>query len=378
MKSSIELRDLTKTFVRRSGEVVHAIDNVSVDIEHGEFLVLLGPSGCGKTTMLRSIAGLETPSQGSISVDETTIFDSSRGVNVPPEKRRMGMIFQSYALWPHMTVFGNVSYPLRMRGFPKSEIRERVQQTLDLVGIGNLAEQYPGQMSGGQQQRTALARALVGDSKVVLFDEPLSNVDAKVREQLRFEIRRMHDELGFTAVYVTHDQEEAMALGSRVAVMDSGNIEQLGKPTEIYRDPVSLKVGRFIGTLNEIQGDVASIDGDVCTVTTELGNIRAKAASGISEGDPVIVGVRPEDLSVIDADAVEKTTNAWTGVADVELFLGARSECMVRVNGLELRVSESGSNRLTEGATTGLTVDPKRVRVFPADTSADESMTESA
>jgi iron(III) transport system ATP-binding protein len=234
MNSGITLLNLSKTFVRRSGEVVRAIDDVTLDINPGEFLVLLGPSGCGKTTMLRSIAGLETPSQGKVIVNDTPLFDAERRLAVPPEQRKMGMIFQSYALWPHMTVYSNVAYPLKMRGVPGKEIRARVHETLALVGIPELTDQYPGQISGGQQQRTALARALVGGSQVVLFDEPLSNGDAKVREQLRFEIKKMHDELGFTGVYVTHDQEEAMALGTRIAVMRAGKIDQLGSSTEVY------------------------------------------------------------------------------------------------------------------------------------------------
>ncbi|WP_324278085.1 ABC transporter ATP-binding protein [Blastococcus brunescens] len=229
----VEVSNLVKRFRRESGAVVNAIDDVSFEVAAGDFVVLLGPSGCGKTTLLRAIAGLETPDQGAIRIGGRAVFSAADRVEVPPERRDISMIFQSYALWPHMTAFKNVAYPLqsrRGRKVAKDEIARRVRQALELVGVGELETQYPGQMSGGQQQRIALARALVNNDELVLFDEPLSNVDAKVREQLRFELVSMQRKLGFSALFVTHDQTEAMELAHRIAVLDSGRIAQFGTP----------------------------------------------------------------------------------------------------------------------------------------------------
>lgn len=362
--SNIKLENLSKTFKRRSGEVVRAIDDVSVEIESGEFLVILGPSGCGKTTLLRSIAGLEVPTEGRIVVDDRTIFDSDRRIDIPPEQRHMGIVFQSYALWPHLTVGSNVAYPLRMRGFPKSDISERVTEALDLVGIGNLLDQYPGQISGGQQQRTALARALVGGSSVVLFDEPLSNVDAKVREQLRVEIRRMHEELGFTALYVTHDQEEAMSLGSRVAVMHSGRIEQIATPHEVYQRPSSLTVGRFIGTLNEFEGRIEAREGDLFKVSTPIGPVYAKAVEDLAPGDEVVLGFRPEAVELVDPSRFDPDLNGWKLAPEISFFLGPFNLYVFSVEGVEFEARQSASRTVAEGSLTGVQIDPAEIYLF--------------
>lgn len=363
--STIALESLSKTFVRRSGEVVHAIDDVSVEIEAGEFLVILGPSGCGKTTLLRTIAGLELPTRGRILVDGRTMFDAEQRIDVPPEQRMMGMIFQSYALWPHLTVRANVAYPLKMRGVSKNEINAKVTETLGLVGITELADQYPGQISGGQQQRTALARALVGGSSVVLFDEPLSNVDAKVREQLRIEIRRMHDELGFTALYVTHDQEEAMALGTRVAVMSRGQVEQIASPRAVYQSPASLIVGRFIGTLNEFPARIEAVEEDSFRLSTPLGTMYARASASFEPGDEVILGFRPEAVELVDASQIDTARNGWKLAPDMSFFLGPFNRYVFTIDGVELEARQSGTDTIAEGAVTGVRVDPSKVYLFP-------------
>ena len=259
---ALALRDIRKHFTRRDGTKVPAVDGIDLEVAQGEFVVLLGPSGCGKTTLLRCIAGLESPDHGEITIHGDRHYVSAEGLESSPNKRKLGMVFQSYALWPHMKVFSNVAYPLQVKRVSRQQVRERVTEVLKTVGVGELLEQYPGQLSGGQQQRVALARALVSSDGLLLFDEPLSNVDAKVREQLRYEIRRMQQQIGFAAIYVTHDQEEAMELADRIAVLNKGRIAQLGTAQEIYETPADRYVAKFIGATNEILGDVASIERD--------------------------------------------------------------------------------------------------------------------
>ena len=295
----VSIRDLAKTFRREDGSRTRAIDGVSLDVQPGEFVVLLGPSGCGKTTLLRSIAGLEQPDSGAIDIRGETVFSSERRIDVPPERRRLAMIFQSYALWPHMTAFENVAYPLQNRRLKKQEIRDRVERVFELVSIPELQRQYPGQLSGGQQQRVALARALVGGGDLVLFDEPLSNVDAKVREQLRFELLSMQRELGFAAIYVTHDQTEAMELGHRVAVMREGQVAQIGPPQEIYLQPRSRYVANFVGSANELLGTVRSVTGAKTVVETDLGDLHGVAAEEVAVGDEVAAVCRPERVQLL-------------------------------------------------------------------------------
>ena len=239
-ESIIRIRSLSKRFRSTTGDVL-ALNNVDLDVERSQMLVLLGPSGCGKTTLLRCIGGLETPTAGDVWLAGKLFTSVKNGINQPPEKRNLGMMFQSFGLWPHMTVSENVAYPLQnRRGLGHNEIATRVASMLETMGVGHLGERYPGQISGGQQQRVALARAMVASPTALLFDEPLSNVDAQVRKRLREEIRQMKIEHGFAGVYVTHDQEEAMALADLLAVMQDGEIRQLGTPWEIYRRPKSL------------------------------------------------------------------------------------------------------------------------------------------
>jgi iron(III) transport system ATP-binding protein len=273
--SRVRIEGLSKRFAGKPPTI--AVDDLDLDIETGEFLVLLGPSGCGKTTTLRCLAGLESADAGSITFGERTVFDAARRLDVPPNKRNIGMVFQSYALWPHMTVRKNVAYPLRAKKIRGEQANERVDEVSKLVDTADLLDRYPAQLSGGQQQRVALSRGLVAQPELVLFDEPLSNLDARLRELVRTEIYELHERLKFTAVYVTHDQVEALALGDRLAIMRSGSLEQLGRPDEIFEEPATEYVADFIGMSNRLvferleQGwtyDGVPLDGDLSWLPT--------------------------------------------------------------------------------------------------------------
>jgi iron(III) transport system ATP-binding protein len=251
--TNVRISGLTKRFYGKAQVV--AIDDLDLEIEPGEFIVLLGPSGCGKTTTLRCIAGLETAEEGEIALGERTVFDAARRVNVPPNKRGLGMVFQSYALWPHMTVRKNIGYPLRTRKIKGDQANQWIEDVARLVDTSNLLDRYPSQLSGGQQQRVALSRGRVARPELVLFDEPLSNLDARLRDLVRSEIHELHGRLGFTAVYVTHDQAEALALGNRLAIMRAGALEQLATPEKIFDEPASDYVAAFIGMGNRMTLD---------------------------------------------------------------------------------------------------------------------------
>jgi len=289
---SIRTEDLTKVF----GEVV-AVDHVNLEIKHGEFFTLLGPSGCGKTTFLRCIAGLELPEEGKI------FFDDQDVTEVPPHLRNTGMVFQNYALWPHMSVFDNIAYGLKIRKVPKDEIERRVKEVLKLVKLEGLENRTPHQLSGGQQQRVALARALVINPKVLLFDEPLSNLDAKLRVEMRAELKKLQRDLGITAIYVTHDQEEAMSISDRIAVMNRGKIMQVGTPKEIYKNPRNEFVARFIGQGTFLEGEVIGSEKDLLKVRLKTNDKEILATSShpsldISQGDRVLVMIRPESFTL--------------------------------------------------------------------------------
>ncbi|MGN6488775.1 MAG: ABC transporter ATP-binding protein [Devosia sp.] len=261
--------------------LVTAVNGVSFTIRRGEHLTLLGPSGCGKTTTLRAIAGLESPTGGAILIDDTPIYSAARRVNVPAERRGVSMVFQSYAIWPHMTVFENVAYGLRVRKRSKQDIEKNVERALALVHMTQYAKRPSGDLSGGQQQRVALARAIAFDPEVILFDEPLSNLDAKLRVEMRVELRELQQHLGITSIYVTHDQEEALAISDRVVVMRNGEIEQLGTPDEIYNRPRTRFVADFVGAANLLDGEVGGSGNDI-TFTTQGLSLKAFAPHGIS------------------------------------------------------------------------------------------------
>ncbi len=288
MEATIEIRDLTKRF----GKVV-ALDRLSLTVEPGEFLVLLGPSGCGKTTLLRSLAGLETPDEGEISIGGDVVFSAPRGISVPPGDRRVGMVFQSYALWPHMKVKDNIGFGLRVQKLPRQEVEARVTTVLDDLAMGGLGERYPSQLSGGQQQRVALARLLATRPPVFLMDEPLSNLDARLRMDMRSELKRLHHDTGATTVYVTHDQSEAMTMASVVVVMNEGRIQQMAPPGQIYRQPANVFVAGFIG-MPRINLLAARTLGDG-RVRFEVGDFTLPAP-GAPPNAKVFVGARPEDV----------------------------------------------------------------------------------
>ena len=350
---AISVRGLTKAFQRhRSTEGEHALNGVDLDVVQGEFLVLLGPSGCGKTTLLRTIAGLERPECGSILIEGQPVFDAERGVEVPAGDRPVNMIFQSYALWPHMTAYKHLVFPLRCRGVRRSEIARRVEEMLTTVGIGNLGDRYPSQMSGGQQQRLALARALVVGEGIILFDEPLSNVDAQVREKLRLELIRMQRSLRFTAIYVTHDQAEAMELADRIAVMSHGRILQLDEPRELYANPADVDVARFLGQRNEVSLTVETFEQQTGRVvgTGAVGRVEATwpaRSEGPSPraGEELIAFGRPSDFVVVPARIESESSrssrpngeNSWRSKIEAMRFVGSHTECLVKIGDVQLR-----------------------------------------
>ena len=358
----VVVRNLTKVFRTRRGEHV-ALDNVSLEVAPGEALVLLGPSGCGKTTLLRSVAGLERPDDGEILVHGEVVFSARRKIFRPPEKRRLSMVFQSYALWPHMSVAENISYPLRNLGVPAGEISGRVVQVLELIGLATYGSAFPGQLSGGQQQRVALARAIVANEGLVLFDEPLSNLDAKVRERLRLELMLLQKKFSFSSLYVTHDQSEAMALADRVAVMDMGKISQVGSPDAIYLRPASRYVANFVGSTNEVEGIVVGTEGPHVVADTGLGRLRGRSDTPTVPGQKAAILFRPQHCRVEAASAAD---SAISGEVERTMFLGTQVDCIVRVADIPLVVALAEGAAVAPGDRINISLSPDRTYVFPA------------
>lgn len=344
----ISIRNVTKTFKDDKGEARTALRDVSLDVQPGQFTVLLGPSGCGKTTLLRCVAGLETPTMGEIDLNGRTVFSDHRRVSVPTERRDLSMVFQSYALWPHMTNVDNVAFPLKSKKVPTAEGRARAEEMLELVGLGERTRAYPGQLSGGQQQRVALARAIVSSSGVVLFDEPLSNLDAKVRERLRYEVVNLHRQIGFSALYVTHDQAEAMSMADVVVVMNNGTIEQVGSPADVYERPATRYVANFVGSLNELAGEVVQTDGARITVDTAWGRIvgHNNSTDEFSTGNRVVVGIRPERVQLQPVG----TPGTLAARVEQRIFLGGTIEYVLDSHGTRALVRESNGELQAEGA----------------------------
>lgn len=367
----VSVRGLTKRYKTRTREHL-ALRDVSLDIAADEFVVLLGPSGCGKTTLLRSIAGLEQPESGEIYLDGQPVSSSRQGIWVPPEARRLGMVFQSYALWPHMSVFDNVAYPLRNARVSAGDIGPRVGQALARVGLETLGASHPGQLSGGQQQRVALARALVATSGLVLFDEPLSNLDAKVRARLRLELATLQRSLGFASLYVTHDQAEALALADRIAVMESGRIAQVGTPEEIYNSPATRYVADFIGSANEVQGDVESWRADECTVRTPVGRLVGRPCSGVTHvGQKVAVMFRPEHCAVDSQTAPTVSAhNRIDGMLERTAFQGATREHVLRAGAHLIVTLAIGELQTDPAALAAVTFPVARTLVYSLEASA--------
>ena len=331
----IRVSGLAKRF-RSAGGDVRALNGVDVEVVRGQMLVLLGPSGCGKTTLLRCIGGLETPNEGRVWLGGRLVTSPADGLNLPPEHRNLGMMFQSYGLWPHMTVFQNVAYPLKNKRVGREEIGRRVDAMLQTMGVGALGDRYPGQLSGGQQQRVALARALVATPTALLFDEPLSNVDAQVRKRLREEIRQMKDERGFAGVYVTHDQEEAMALADVLAVMQDGEVRQIGKPWEIYRQPKTLYVAHFIGEANTLAAKVTKVQGGLIVVETKIGPLAIEGGDATVGAQGHVV-VRPEDLVVSAPRTGDAQPNHYAARVVTTMLLGPNVELKLAVGDTHLR-----------------------------------------
>jgi iron(III) transport system ATP-binding protein len=350
--ASVELRALTKRYGAAA-----VVDGVSLMIDHGRLVCLLGPSGCGKTTTLRLIAGFVEPSAGEIRVGDRVV--SSAAHTVPPERRNMSMIFQSYALWPHMTVAENVAYGLKLRKLDRETIKRKLNAILTTTRLGALAERYPGELSGGQQQRVALARALIVEPETLLLDEPLSNLDANLREEMRFEVRRLHDEYRYTTVYVTHDQSEAMTTADLIAVMNAGKIEQAGSPEEIYERPKSEFVARFIGSSNIIRGK--NLDQSHISVAG-----RAVRCGGVElerDGETA-VSIRQHDIRLCAAPPAE-AENVIPGNVVRHVFLGGARDYMVEIgDGTQLRVVTPATESIPQGAGVWLYLPPEHCRAL--------------
>jgi iron(III) transport system ATP-binding protein len=350
--ASVDLRGLTKRF----GSLA-VVDDVSLQIDHGQLVCLLGPSGCGKTTTLRLIAGFLEPSGGEIHVGDRLVSSTAR--TLPPEQRNMSMIFQSYALWPHMTVTENIVYGLRLRKMNRDTIAKKLAAILATTKLEALAQRYPGELSGGQQQRVALARALIVEPQTLLLDEPLSNLDANLREEMRFEIRRLHDEYRYTTVYVTHDQSEAMTTADMIAVMNGGKVEQLGTPEDIYARPDSEFVARFIGASNVIKGTARDAD-HISFAGATLQVTGAKLAAGQNAA----VAIRQHDIR-LSTHAPMSSGNAINATVTREVYLGASRDYMVETSdGTALRVVTPTETAVSKGAGVWLYLPPDRCRAL--------------
>lgn len=366
---SVSIRNLRKEFRRRSGDRVVAIDNVSLDIKAGQLVVLLGPSGCGKTTLLRCIAGLEQPDSGRIEISGRCVFDSEEGISLPTERRDISMMFQSYALWPHMTAFENIEYAVRSRGRNRAYAEERCTLTLEQIRISELRNSYPSQMSGGQQQRVALARALAVEPQVILFDEPLSNVDAKLRDQLRLELALMQRRLHFSGVYVTHDQIEALQLADLVAVMGRGRIHQLGTPKQVYNAPTSKYVATFIGQANDLPANVldagTGTTGADILVRCAIGDVRCRLGAGTCKaGDTVSLVVRPENVQVSEAPTPD-FANCWKAAIEATIFSGVYSDYRIAAGDTTLVAWTAQRDLLSDDKDVFITIDPDQALAFP-------------
>jgi iron(III) transport system ATP-binding protein len=376
----LQVKNLVKTFDadssrrRKSGpdapSRVRAVDDVTFNVEESELFTLLGPSGCGKTTTLRLIAGLEVGDAGAITLMNRTLFSrgNGRNVNVPANKRGLGMVFQSYAIWPHMRVFENVAFPLlvapRSERVSKKEIRERVMNVLSIMELEHLEDRRATKLSGGQQQRLALARAVVTEPPVLLLDEPLSNLDAQLRESLRFELKRLQSELGITTIYVTHDQIEALALSSRIAVMRDGKIIQIGSPIDIYERPSDRFVAEFIGTSNLLKGTVETWESGEAVVETPSGMLVSKHSQELGKGDTVIVSIRPETIGITRTRPSDDRLNTLTGSAVTTSYMGDSVVHLMKVGDSELRVRVNPTQARLEDGDHFLTVEPEAVTLL--------------
>src|SRR2546428_11862772 len=358
----LTVKGLCTDYIGERGQAIRAANDVGFEVPAGKLFTLLGPSGCGKTTTLRSIAGLERPRLGEISVGGDLVYSADKNIFVPPNQRGLGMVFQSYAIWPHMTVFENAAFPLRVgrKKFSGKDLTERVTRVLKTVDLEEMAQREATKLSGGQQQRLALARALVMEPKILLLDEPLANLDAKLRERMRFELKRLQRELGITTVYVTHDQSEALALSHSIAVMNRGRIEQIGAPREIYERPSNQFVADFIGSTNFLDGTVSGADGapGFYRVTSELGELKAFAHETLKPADKVVLSVRPEDIHL--SESRPPGDNVWEGTVDQKVFLGEFADFQVAVGERRLQSRVHPSLRTRVGEPIYVRIDPEK------------------
>ena len=356
MTNDLVIQGLLKTF----GEV-RAIDNVSLTVKEGQLATLLGPSGCGKTTTLNCIAGLETPDEGLIRVGDFSLTDTSKSRILPPEQRKLGMVFQSYALWPHMKVSDNVAFALKLQKVKRDEIKKRVMEALELVGLGDLADRYPFQLSGGQQQRVALARAVVTHPRLLLLDEPLSNLDAKIRENSRVWVRNLQQQVGITTIYVTHDQSEAFAMSDMIAVMENGKLLQFAPPEELYANPATQFVAGFIGATSFLKGTIVSVDGSKVKVRVANGDklsLTDRSGKSWSENQNVVVGIRSERVEM----ATGQMDNLLNAGLVVSTYLGSKWQHEVDTGSGRLKVETmdaAASDRLA------LYLPPDSILLFP-------------
>jgi ABC-type Fe3+/spermidine/putrescine transport system ATPase subunit len=352
--SELRLQNLTI----RYGKVT-ALDGLDLVIRDGELVTLLGPSGCGKTTTLRSVSGFLTPAGGEIFIGDRRVTD------IPPERRGIGLVFQNYALWPHMTVHQNLAFGLQMRKLPAAVIAEKVRAVLGVVKLEGFSDRYPRQLSGGQQQRVALARAIVLEPDILLLDEPLSNLDALLREQMRFEIAQIHKRLGITTMYVTHDQTEAMVISDRIVVLSNGRIMQQGSPQEIYLRPANKFVAGFMGTTTFLSGTVTTVQGEHCVIRTADGLELVGSGRGFAVGSRVSAAVRPEAIELLTGTPGSAAVNRFETVVDHAFFTGELVDYQLRVGSVYLRARGDVSRPHQAEDRVSIRIDPERLPIVP-------------
>ncbi|NLY06779.1 MAG: ABC transporter ATP-binding protein [Spirochaetales bacterium] len=346
-----------KKYYKSEGNIIKALDDVNLVIPSNRIFTLLGPSGCGKTTLLRSIVGLETPDEGEIQIGDTVVWSSKKKIFVPTEKRSLGMVFQTYAIWPHMNVFNNIAYPLQNQKIPRAEIEQRVRKVLEFVQLEGFEKRPATRLSGGQQQRVALARALVAKPKVILFDEPLSNLDAKLREETRKELRSFLTELEITAVYVTHDRVEALALSDNIGVMRNGRIVEIGDPKKIYFHAEHQFVADFIGRSNLIPAVVEKKDANGSIVRTDIGQFVC-SQTDFDPQSKVVVCIRPEFVELVSADE-PKPVNTVSGIVESMVFVGEVYESEIKVENTQVMVKFPATVDLSPGDPVQFSVRPE-------------------
>ena len=357
--ASITIKNLSKSYGDASD--VPAVKNINISVPDGTFLTLLGPSGCGKTTTLRLIAGYITPDSGEILIGDRRV--SEAGSVVPPEKRGMGMVFQNYAIWPHKTVFENVAFGLKIRRNTNDEVVKKVQQALSQVGLAGYDKRYPNELSGGQQQRVALARSLVVEPDILLLDEPLSNLDAKLREKMRTELKDLQKRTGITFVYVTHDQAEALALSDQIVVMQRGEVQQIGTPYEVYERPANRLVADFMGLINVFEGEIKPLgQGKALFTISDHVALEVTAPTGLTSATKGELVVRPENITLVPATS---QSNCLVGKIISHTFLGNLMELLIKLpNGQEVRVQSHPMNKFTDGDEVELMIDAASTSVF--------------